>query len=520
MTAPPLNESPANATPKFPPAGGAVKRLAIGAGTTFAAKVLNTGIKFLTQIVLCRLLGAAGFGLYALAIVVSQVAELFACMGLESGSVRFVSIHRSNGDPRRMKGILIKSVLVPLAGGVCFAIPLFIFAADLASQVFQKPELTRLLRIVAMGIPFGAVMTVLAFASTGFGVTHYLAAIWTFHPLANLLIAAALCFVGMGVAGATTAWAISGFAGAFIAFYCIRKAWPLILSPAVKPIYEFKRLLAFSLPLAMGNFLWLVLLWTDILALGYYSSAEDVGIYRATSQTSLLPTMIIVSINTIIAPTIADLLNRKQHDETRNIFQTSARWSLTATIPIFLLLAIPGGEVLRVFGVGFDAGATPLFLLALGQLVTAGTGSCGQVLVMSGHPYMKLVGDLTMAIANIVLNFFLIPRWGIMGAATATAISIAAVHILRVGQVWWLLKLSPYNGRFLKVLLAGALAGAAGMTLHSWATGWHYLVTLTAMGAAMTIVYLALLIIFGLEPEDRSILNGAIKKIRRGPWRC
>jgi O-antigen/teichoic acid export membrane protein len=496
------------------PSAAAVRQMAVGAGTTFAAKVTNTGIKFLTQIVLCRLLGASGFGLYSLALVISQVGELFAGMGLESGSIRYVSIHHGEGDAGRLKGVLLHSLAVPLVGGLVLATALFILAEPLARDVFDEPGLAIALRIVAIAMPFGAVMTVLGFASTGFGVTHYLAAVWTLHPTLNLVLATVLCAAGAGVIGAASAWTASGLVGAVVAFAFIRRAWPELTSAAIRPVFALHRLLAFSLPLALGNLLWLVLLWTDVLALGYFSTADDVGIYRATSQTSLLLTLIIVSINTIFAPMIAGLLNRKEHRQTREVFQTSARWSLTATVPIFLVLAVLGGQVLRIFGAGFEVGAVPLLILAIGQLVTAGTGSCGQVLVMSGHQYLKLFGDLGMAVMNVVLNILLIPRWGLVGAAVATAVSVAAVHVLRLVQVWWVLRLSPYNWRFLKILLPGLAAGACGMVTRPWLDGWHYLAALTAGGAAMMIVYGLLLFVSGLEPEDRSILNDVVNKAR------
>ncbi len=506
---------PASSEKTGPPSAGAVRRMAVGAGTTFAAKVANTGIKFLTQIVLCRLLGATGFGLYSLALVISQVGELFAGMGLESGSVRFVSIHHGEGDQRRLKGVLLHSVAVPLIGGLILATALFLLAEPLARDVFNEPGLAIALRIIAFAIPFGAVMTVLGFASTGFGVTYYLAAVWTLHPALNLVLATALCAAGAGVMGAAAAWAASGLVGAAVAFLFVRRAWPKLTSSAIRPAFALRRLLAFSLPLALGNLLWLVLLWTDVLALGYFSTADDVGIYRATSQTSLLLTLIMVSINTIFAPMIAGLLNRKEHDQTREVFQTSARWSLTTTIPIFLVLAVFGGQVLRIFGDGFEAGAIPLLILAIGQLVTAGTGSCGQVLVMSGHQYLKLFGDLGMALTNVVLNILLIPRWGLVGAAVATGISVAAVHVLRLVQVWWVLRLSPYTWRFLKVLLPGLAAGACGVGIRPWFDGWHYLAALTVGGAVMIILYTLLLIALGLEPEDRSILGDLVNKMRR-----
>jgi len=493
----------------------AFQKLALGAGTTFAAKIVNTGTKFVTQIALCRLLGAEGFGLYALCIVVYQVGELVAGLGLESGAVRFVSIYNGSGDQPRLKGTLRRATLLPFVVGLVLCGILLVTADPLANWFFAKPDMATALKIVAIALPFGATMTVLAFATTGFGVTHYLALIWTLHPLANLVLAVVLCLLGFGLEGAAAGWVIASILSGGFALLCVRRIAPTLTDRSVKPISETKKLLSFSLPLAFGNFLWLVLLWTDIVVLGHYGSEFDVGLYRATSQTSLLLTLIIVSFNTIFAPTIADLLHKNEVSKTRDLFKTSTRWSLTATVPIFLVLIVSGGDILRIFDVRFASGAIPLLALAIGQLVTAGTGSCGQILAMSGHQYLKLFGDLAMAVGNVVLNLILIPRWGIMGAAVATAISVAAVHVVRLMQVYVVLKLTPYDLRYLKVIIAGAIAGLAGNWIRPSLNDVYYLFSVAMLSAIMIGLYGVLLWAMGLEQQDRTLLRNAYAAVRR-----
>ncbi len=201
--------------------------------------------------------------------------------------------------------------------------------------------------------------------------------------------------------------------------------------------------------------------------------------------------------------------------KTRDLFQTSTRWSLTATVPIFLVLIVSGGDILRIFDVRFASGAIPLLALAIGQLVTAGTGSCGQILAMSGHQYLKLFGDLAMAVGNVVLNLILIPRWGIMGAAVATAISVAAVHVVRLIQVYVVLKLTPYSVRYLKVIIAGAVAGSVGVWIRPALNDVHYLLSIAVLSTIMVGVYGGLLWAMGLEQQDRTLLRDAYAAVRR-----
>lgn len=494
---------------------GAIRRLALGAGTIFVAKVANTGAKFVTQIVIARLLGAEQFGLYALCIVIYQIAELFAGMGLDSGTVRFGSIHHGTGDAPRLKGVLRDSMSIPTAAGACLGVALFLSADLLASDLFHKPAMATGLRIAALALPFGAMMNVAAFATTASGVTQYLAYVWTAHPTLNLLLAGAFCAAGLGLAGAVWAWVAASVFCAGFAAWCVRATWPHLVGPAIKPIYSRRALLSYSWPLAMGSFVWLVLLWTDILVLGYFGTETDVGIYRASSQTSLLLTMIIVSLNTIFTPTIADLLNRRQTNELHGLFRASTRWSLAATVPMFLMLCVCSGDLLRIFGSGFDRGAGSLVVLAAGQLVTAGTGSCGQILAMAGRQYLKLYGDLAMAVMNVALNLALVPKFGIMGAAAATAVSVGFVHVLRLVQVYRVIGIHPYNNGFIRVLAAGAAAGAAAAGARFLLPGLHFVVAMVVLSAVIAIVYLPVLWWMGIENEDRTLFRDVWRRVRR-----
>ncbi|NOS99720.1 MAG: flippase [Phycisphaerales bacterium] len=493
---------------------GAIRRLALGAGTIFVAKVANTGAKFVTQVVVARLLGAEHFGLYALCIVIYQIAELFAGMGLDSGSVRFGSIHHGNGDAQRLKGVIRDSMTIPAAAGVCLGLALFLSADLLASGVFHKPAMATGLRIAAVALPFGSMMNVAAFATTASGVTHYLAYVWTAHPTMNLLLAGTLCAMGLGLAGAIWAWVAASVVCAGFAAWCVRATWPHLVGPTIQPLHSRKELLSYSWPLAMGSFVWLVLLWTDILVLGYFGTEEEVGVYRASSQTSLLLTMIIVSLNTIFTPTIADLLNRRQTTELHGLFRASTRWSLAATVPMFLMLCVCSRDLLRIFGSGFERGAASLVVLAAGQLVTAGTGSCGQILAMAGRQYLKLYGDLAMAIMNIVLNLLLVPAYGILGAAAATAVSVGFVHVLRLVQVYRVIGIYPYNGSFVRVLVAGTAAGAAAAGVRALLPNVQFVVALVVLSIAILVVYLPVLWMMGIENEDKTLFRDMWRRIR------
>jgi O-antigen/teichoic acid export membrane protein len=87
---------------------------------------------------------------------------------------------------------------------------------------------------------------------------------------------------------------------------------------------------------------------------------------------------------------------------------------------------------LNLFGENYLSGRSALFILCVGQLVNAATGSVGVLLNMTGHERAMVISVGMSAGLNICLNIFLIPRWGIDGAAVATIISLTFVNLVKV----------------------------------------------------------------------------------------
>jgi len=86
-----------------------------------------------------------------------------------------------------------------------------------------------------------------------------------------------------------------------------------------------------------------------------------------------------------------------------------------------------------VFGPEYDASYGPLLILIAGQAVNSAAGSVGFLLNMTGHERDTAAGMGVAVALNLALNLALIPSWGILGAATATAFSMAVWN----GLLWW-----------------------------------------------------------------------------------
>ena len=96
-----------------------------------------------------------------------------------------------------------------------------------------------------------------------------------------------------------------------------------------------------------------------------------------------------------------------------------------------------------------------LILLALGQFVNAAVGSNGLMLSMTKFQHYEMINGIIIAALNIFLNIILVPKYGIIGSAIGGMLSISSVNIIKTIEVYIALKMVPYNGKYLKLIVAG-----------------------------------------------------------------
>jgi O-antigen/teichoic acid export membrane protein len=89
-----------------------------------------------------------------------------------------------------------------------------------------------------------------------------------------------------------------------------------------------------------------------------------------------------------------------------------------------LFLIFLGHYFLNIFGQDFVDGKGALIILSVGRLLNVAFGSVGAIMIMTGHEREAAFGVGVSAVANVMLNATLIPKWGINGAALATTISL------------------------------------------------------------------------------------------------
>jgi O-antigen/teichoic acid export membrane protein len=194
----------------------------------------------------------------------------------------------------------------------------------------------------------------------------------------------------------------------------------------------------------------LLLSQADILIVGMFKSSAETGVYAAASRVATLITFGITAVNSVLAPTIAALYAKNERAQLQKTLTFAARGVLAYTVPVVLALVIWGKPILELFGPEFGAAYQMLLILAIGQVVIAACGSVGFLMTMTGHQRQALHVIAASAITTVILNICLIPRFGLIGAAFATAVATAGRSVVLTFMVWRHLRLNASALPFLQ----------------------------------------------------------------------
>jgi O-antigen/teichoic acid export membrane protein len=303
---------------------------------------------------------------------------------------------------------------------------------------------------------------------------------------------------------------VTNWSSAVLASIALRRLMGRLSAP---PRYDVREIFAFSGLSWFGNLASNGLTWADTILLGIYGSPADVGVYQVATRLTLLATALINPVTTAFSPKIADLWRRQRYELLKKTYTLVTSWVFRVSLPSFVILLVFPREILEIFGPRFEAGVPVTIIMTLTWLFNAMSGPCGYMLTMSGRPKSQMINNAIALALNVGLNLFLIPRYGVTGAATAWGISIVFVTVARVGEVWAFSKIQPLSRDLVKGLVAGLAAAIAAFGIRQVSGG---LVSLIIGIVAVGIVYTAGIALLGIDKDDRLVLDSLRQRLRPG----
>lgn len=174
-----------------------------------------------------------------------------------------------------------------------------------------------------------------------------------------------------------------------------------------------------SYPIAISGMAIFLLMCFDIMFLKKYRNDETVAFYSVGVKLMTIVSVIILTINITISAKIAEFFASENISELKKVTRRSVRLIFGITFPVILLLCIFSEYVLHFFGPQYIAAQEPFLILIIGQGICSAFGTAAVYLNMTGRQHIFQVILIVAVAINFLLNRFLIPIYGMTGAAIA-----------------------------------------------------------------------------------------------------
>ncbi|MDP6663024.1 MAG: polysaccharide biosynthesis C-terminal domain-containing protein [SAR202 cluster bacterium] len=446
------------------------------------------------NVLLARRLGTEQYGRLALMLMASQVLLLVAVNWSHVGFVRFGSREfASKGEitetlwtrlgmllPTAGSGVLVIALArQPLAAylgipqaGVWLILVHFAAACALSliGAVFQAGN-----QMARYGVCLFLDKAVLLLCVVA------LPAMWTDNPMAVLA-----CYATSSLS---------------VAIWGVSVVGARALRPVIVPRSAYRHMVLFSVPVLLSS--WAGLFganWFDLVILKWYVPLSGIGLYSLGTQLAGVVQQITVIFSTLLLPQLSVMVAEGQDERIRMLVERLLPYWLLGTSVLFSLVVLGARTgVPLVFGQSFSDAAPVLAVLMVATIALALFNSCAPLVTAYGSMWVMSGICFASAAANIVLDLVLIPRFGVLGSALATALAYGTSAVLVLSFVQ-----RRIGGRVLRLGWLGAPVVVACVCFMLLEGFWFY----PAVLVAVAITVLALVWMFRLfHNEDALFLR-------------
>ncbi len=484
------------------------KKIGKESSITFTGLLYGNLNRYIYTALLARWVGPEFLGIYSIANSIMLISEVFAKMGLETGIMRFVSSLNPELDKEKINSLIGSSIKMVTFFSLSVMIILIISSGAIVDSYFNGQSLLKTVLVVfAITIPFNALTQISAFATQGFKRLKYKTIVTQFLNPTILLLTMVLCYLYMSNEYTITIPILTtGIIGFLFMIILLKNISGLKNNKIINSEINYE-LLKFSYPLMFVTILQTLMHWMDILMLGYFTNPLTVGLYHPAARTAGLLQALLLSFLSIYAPLVSQFHSEGDKSKLSNTYQLVNRWLLIFAIPISAVFILFPEKVLLLFGPQYLKSSQVLVLLTIGTFTQAILGVAGPTLSMSGHTKLVLFNSIGTFILNFGLNIWLIPIYGILGAAIATLTSLIVVGVIRVIQVYIILKINFLNLKLIKPILSGLACYSILIIIKSSIIDFSTLITLFIATFTSIFVFGLILFLLKMEDEDKEILK-------------
>ena len=400
----------------------------------FSLRIVSIISGFYLMHLITNIYGSEGMGVFALSQTILMIMVLLSVFGTDTASLKYSSEYFSNKDYNKLNSFYSSIIKLVLILSIFISFFVFFIRGEL-SVFLNKPFLNQSLVFISLSILPMSFININSESLRGIGEYSLFTALrYVLLPIFTILL---IYIIGDNndLFSPIKAYAISINIICLISFiYWFKKID--FFKYYFKINSNLKDLITYSFPVLISNSMLLLIQWIDIIILGYFETSSAIGIYSVIMKISLFSSVILFSINSIVASEFSKLFSQNKMDDLRLLIKKSSKIIFFITIPILILIIVFAESILGFFGTDFMVSKKTLYILMIGQFINILCGSVGYILLMTDKQNIFKNIMIFATFFNIVMNIILIPLYSINGAAIASSISLILWNVISFGYIY------------------------------------------------------------------------------------
>lgn len=496
-----------------------LKLLANSSVIVFLGILLSKVAGYLYRIIVARQFDPEVYGAFSLALVVSGLFAAIFSFGIGEGLARYIPYYRGKEKVNKIRFLFRTSLMTLLISGIVATILMYISSDLIATRIFHDPSLGKFLKLFSLTLVFSMVSgplmsTIRAYEKIGW---HS----FIFNILQNFAkVGGVAILILLGFEAYSVAWShiIASIVMAISAYLVCKYVISVVFVKEKLSQNEkrtvLKEVYHYSWPFVLLSLSAYVITWIDSIMIGYYKTVYDVGVYNVAVTLSGLFLIIPMLFMQLLFPLLAKELGKNKKSLAKEISKQVTKWILMLNIPILIMVLLFPGVIINIlFGEQYLGASNSLRIISIGIFFLQLSAVSRDLVNTSGKSKLILFDYIFASLLNTALNLFLVPFYGIEGAAFSTMLAYLCLASLYFIQAKKYVKIVTLRRKMIGVIFAAILPTTILVFMSKIFPS--NTIVLIFSGLIFMVFYLGLILLFRvLDRHDLVVINNLLNKAK------
>jgi len=411
-------------------------------GWSFVSLGISALVHFILRVILARYFSVDEIGLYSLSFTAYSFGLTLSAFGINAALTKYTAQYRE--DTSKISALFTAGSVLSFAIGILMGLLLYVISPFVANTLLHMPEMTNLLRIVAISLPFIALQKAELGFLNGQRRMRLFAFINIFQNVFVLALTIVLVVLGFELSGAVWGLVLPVVITSILPAFLLREYFMGFNIRQYAPM--IKALLSFGFFVVLANTISTTQGQIDTLLLGFYMTEAEVGYYTTALIIIAGLRLPASAIQLITSPTIATYWGNNDIKAIELLINGVMKMTAIFMLPVVFIVGFFANDLtVLLFGESYAPTALLLQILLAGLLIGSIQTSVGGALASTS--YVKVIFRIGMftLLLSAISNIVIIPIYGMTGAAVAHSfitiisaiVNLVLVHRLVKVKIKW-----------------------------------------------------------------------------------